>query len=46
MENIQTYKPKLAIPSHSETLWWDKIGKVASGAKLAALSHSEPLCIW
>ena len=22
---------KLAIPSHSEPLWWEKIGKVANG---------------
>ena len=34
---------KLAIPSHSEPLWWEKIGKVANQAKLAILSHSEPL---
>ena len=33
---------KLAIPSHSEPLWWEKIGKVANQAKLAILSHSEP----
>ena len=24
---------KLAIPSHSEPLWWEKIGKVANQAK-------------
>ena len=34
---------KLAIPSHSEPLWWEKIGKVANQAKLAILSHSELL---
>ena len=34
---------KLAIPSHSEPLWWEKIGKVANQAKLAVLSNSEPL---
>ena len=28
---------------HSEPLWWEKIGKVANRAKLAAPSHSEPL---
>ena len=34
---------KLAIPSHSEPLQWEKIGKVAIQVKLAILSHSEPL---
>ena len=34
---------KLAIPSHSEPLQWEKIGKVANQVKLAILSHSEPL---
>ena len=34
---------KLAILSHSEVLWWGKIGKVVNQAKLAILSHSEPL---
>ena len=34
---------KLAIPSHSEPLWWEKIGKAANRSKLAILSHSEPL---
>ena len=34
---------KLAIPSHSEQLQWEKIGKVANRAKLAIPSHSEPL---
>ena len=34
---------KLAILSHSEPLWWEKIGKVANQAKLAIPSHSEPL---
>ena len=34
---------KLAIPSHSDPLWWEKIGKVANQAKLAIPSHSEPL---
>ena len=34
---------KLLIPSHSEPLQWEKIGKVANQAKLAVPSHSEPL---
>ena len=34
---------KLAILSHSEPLWWEKIGKVANWAQLAVPSHSEPL---
>ena len=34
---------KLAIPSHSELLQCEKIGKVANQAKLAIPSHSEPL---
>ena len=34
---------KLAVPSHSEPLRWEKIRKVANQAKLAVLSHSEPL---
>ena len=34
---------KLAIPSHSEPLRWEKIGKVVNRVKLAILSHSEPL---
>ena len=34
---------KLAVPSHSEPLWWVKIGKVVNQAKLAVPSHSEPL---
>ena len=34
---------KLAIPSHSEPLRWEKIGKVANQAKLPIPSHSEPL---
>ena len=34
---------KLAIPSHSEPLWWEKIGKVLNLAKLAVPSDSEPL---
>ena len=29
--------------SHSESLWWEKIGKVANWVKLAIPSHSEPL---
>ena len=33
-------RAKLAIPSHSELLQQEKIGKVA---KLAILSNSEPL---
>ena len=33
----------MAIPSHSEPLRWEKIGKVANWAKLAIPSHSEPL---
>ena len=34
---------KLAILSHSDPLWWEKIGKVANQAKLAIPSHSDPL---
>ena len=34
---------KLAVPSHSETLRWEKIGKAVNWAKLAVPSHSEPL---
>ena len=34
---------ELAIPSHSEQLWWEKIGKVVNQVKLAVPSHSEPL---
>ena len=34
---------KLAILSHSEPLWWGKIGKVVNRVKLAVLSHSESL---
>ena len=34
---------KLAVLSHSEPLWWEKIGKVVNQAKLAVPSHSEPL---
>ena len=34
---------KLAIPSHSEPLQWENIGKVANQVKLAIPSHSEPL---
>ena len=34
---------ELAVPSHSDPLWWEKIGKVANQAKLAIPSHSEPL---
>ena len=36
-------RTKLAIPSHSEQLQWEKIGKVANKAKLPGPSHSEPL---
>ena len=36
-------RAKLAVPSHSEPLWWEKIGKVVNQVKLAVLSHSEPL---
>ena len=32
---------KLAIPSDSEPLWWEKIGKVANQAKLVVLIHSK-----
>ena len=32
---------KLAVPSHPEQLWWEKIRKVANQAKLVVLSHSE-----
>ena len=34
---------KLPIPSHSEPLRWEKIGKVVNQAKLAVSSHSERL---
>ena len=34
---------ELAVLSHSESLWWEKIGKVVNWAKLAILSHSGPL---
>ena len=34
---------KFAILSHSEPLWWEKIGKVANWTKLAILNHSEAL---
>ena len=34
---------KLAIPRHSEPLWWEKIGKVVNQVKLAILCHSELL---
>ena len=34
---------ELAIPSHSEQLWWEKIGKVVNQVKLAITSHSGPL---
>ena len=34
---------KLAIPSHSEPLRWEKIGKVTNRAKLAIPGHSESL---
>ena len=34
---------KLAFPSHSEPLQWEKIEKVAKQVKLAVLSHSERL---
>ena len=33
----------MAVPSLSEPLQWEKIGKVANQAKLAILSLSEPL---
>ena len=36
-------RAKLLIPSHSELLQWEKIGKVANQAKLAIQSHFEPL---
>ena len=32
---------KLAVPSHSETLWWEKIRKHVKQAKLAVPGHSE-----
>ena len=32
---------ELAVPSHSETLQWEKIGKVLNWVKLAVLSLSE-----
>ena len=31
---------KLAIPSHSGPLQWEKIGKVSNQAKLGVLGHS------
>ena len=34
---------KLAVPSHSEPLQWEKIGKVVNWAKLDVQSHSKPL---
>ena len=34
---------KLAVPSHSEPLWWEKIGKVVNHVKLAVPNHYEPL---
>ena len=34
---------ELAVPSHSEPLQWEEMGKVANQVKLAILSHSEPL---
>ena len=34
---------RLAVPSHSEPLQWEKIGKVANQVKLAVPSHYEPL---
>ena len=34
---------KLAVLSHSEPLWWEKIGKVVNQAKLDVQSHSEQL---
>ena len=34
---------KLAVLSHSELLWWEKIGKVVNQVKLAVLSQSELL---
>ena len=34
---------KLAVPRHSESLEWEKIGKVANWLKLAIPSHSESL---
>ena len=33
---------ELAVPSHSEPLWWEKIGKVANQVKLAVPSYPEP----
>ena len=32
---------KLAVPSHSEVLQWEKIGKVANWVKLAILSYFD-----
>ena len=34
---------KLAVPSHSEPLWREKIGKVVNWVKLDVPSHFEPL---
>ena len=36
-------RAKLAVPSHFESLWWEKIGKVVNQVILAIPSHSEPL---
>ena len=45
--NYQTHwfanRVKLAVLSHSEPLWWEKIGKVANWANLAVPSHHEQL---
>ena len=34
---------KLAIPSHSAPLGWEKIGKVEKRVKMVVPSHSVPL---
>ena len=40
---IQSHSEKLAVLRHSESLWWDKIGKVVNQTKLTISSHSAPL---
>ena len=34
-KSSESNQAKLAIPNHSEPLWWEKIGKVVNQAKLA-----------
>ena len=42
-DSEQPIQAKLLIPSYSEPLQWEKIGKVVNWAKLAVQSHFEPL---